>query len=470
MARFNLISALLVTTVLAGACKSTTDGGIEPDPDAGKAAPPAAIADTPAGAKAATATSCPVDRRQEASQYPQAMRKADYWLAKLADGDKVLLSPATIRSLNATNAKRPWAFQDVTQGDVGAAQRVDKEIAERNEWLMARLNSGKYVEVQKGDFSRAKRRIQDASRADEFRVLLKAHDLRCVPMRAALYKPPVDPRFDRNQCSGLHAGETIRVLRRSADEVWWYVHAGHSVGWLRSPQVTPPISIEQARAFRDHTPRLVATATRVEVTPSMTLRMGSSLPILERVEGDVVISLPTRKGLIRTRIRPPEGSSQGYLPFTRREVYERALAYLDHPYGWGERKEGQDCSRLMLDVFATFGLRLGRHSGEQAKAGVKVVELEGLDVATRRRTLRRSIEEGIVFAYMPGHIMLMLGQEAERTFAVSAIADFSEPCGPNSDRQVQVDRVVISDLAVGDGTKKRSFIKRLKRLAVFSAQ
>ena len=80
------------------------------------------------------------------------------------------------------------------------------------------------------------------------------------------------------------------------------------------------------------------------------------------------------------------------------------------------------------------------------------------------------MREGVVFAYMPGHIMLMLGEEDDRIFAVSAIADFSEPCDGPSDRQVQVDRVVISDMMVGDRTQKKSFIKRLRRLAVFSTR
>jgi len=429
-------------------------------------APPVGPEGRNAEAKTTPAASCKAELRTQAPGVPDAMKRGAYWLAKVADADAVLMADDAIGALNTSNAKRAMGFQDVTKASIGDQKRVDREIQERHAWLLARLKKGKYVEGNDGAFARTKALIDGAGRIDELRVLVAAADLRCIPMTDALYQPPVDPAFDRNQCSGLHAGELVRLLRKSADGRWVYAHAGHSVGWLEAPQTTPSLPVDKARGFRDATPRLVVTATSASLPNGLGLRMGATLPIEQREGDEVVVTLPTLQGLVGTRMQPPKGTSVGFLPFTRRNVYERALAYLDHPYGWGERDGGQDCSRLMLDVFSTVGVRLGRHSGEQAKAGSRVIGLDGKDVAERRRILSDAMKQGVVFAYMPGHIMLMLGEEKGRAYAVSAIAEFMEPCG-EGDKTIRLDRVVVSDMSLGEGTTKTSFIERITKLAVF---
>jgi hypothetical protein len=197
------------------------------------------------------------------------------------------------------------------------------------------------------------------------------------------------------------------------------------------------------------------------------LQMGASLPVLRREGDEVVVAVPTARGLDELRVAPPPGTRVGFLPFTRRNLFERVLAWSGHPYGWGERDGGQDCSRLLLDAFAAFGLQLGRHSGEQALAGARVVELGGLDESARTAALTQAMRDGAVLAFMPGHIMLMLGEHDGRAWAVSAISEFLEPCPGGGERTVRVDRVLVSDLELGRGTSKTAFIQRLERLAVF---
>jgi hypothetical protein len=69
---------------------------------------------------------------------------------------------------------------------------------------------------------------------------------------------------------------------------------------------------------------------------------------------------------------------------------------------------------------------------------------------------------------MPGHIMLYLGEHEGQHFAVSAIHDFKSQCPHRkADGQVQIRRVTVSDLQVGRGTAKGSFLERLTRLTLF---
>ena len=154
------------------------------------------------------------------------------------------------------------------------------------------------------------------------------------------------------------------------------------------------------------------------------------------------------------------------MPLTRANVWRLALARLDEPYGWGGYEGGRDCSRLLLDLFSVFGLRLGRHSRAQAHAGSVVHDLTPLAEADKAAALRKAATEGLVLVYMPGHIMLHLGALDGSPYALSAISEYVRPCA-SGEQVVRLDRATISDYELGRGTKRTAFIQRLTTLAVF---
>src|SRR5690606_6265446 len=111
--------------------------------------------------------------------------------------------------------------------------RVTVEIEERIAWMGAQVEEGIYEEAVEGSWARAAARALASEPVNELRWVVAEAALRCAPASEAegLFKPPIDPNFDRNNCASLHAGEWVRVLRRGGgdDADWNYVHAGHSV-------------------------------------------------------------------------------------------------------------------------------------------------------------------------------------------------------------------------------------------------
>ena len=74
----------------------------------------------------------------------------------------------------------------------------------------------------------------------------------------------------------------------------------------------------------------------------------------------------------------------------------------------------------------------------------------------------------MVFAYMPGHIMLYLGERHGRPFALSAISEYLRPCRDGHE-VVRLDRVVVTDFTLGAGTERSDYLSRLTSLTVFGA-
>ena len=124
---------------------------------------------------------------------------------------------------------------------------------------------------------------------------------------------------------------------------------------------------------------------------------------------------------------------------------------LNQPYGWGDMYGEQDCSRFLQMVFATVGVILPRDSKDQAQVSSSVVDFDGKsDDAAKIAAIARAPAAN-TFLAMKGHIMLYLGMVDGKPYVIH-------------DTTVSaVNRVIISDLSLGQGTPKGSLLKRLTR-------
>jgi hypothetical protein len=397
-----------------------------------------------------------------------AQEQVDYWSARSVPSDQVLLDPAGIRTLNRQNAQKDVGFRDVLAPEIGANARVEKDLNDRIQWLSTRLQDGTLIEETQGSFVQAVEQIRNAQATDELRIVHREATLHCIPLQAGLYSPPIDRDFNRNRCSGLHPGELVRVLRRTSTR-WVYVHTGHSVGWMHPDHLTPPLTEQSARQFRDDPQRLVATNGPIQTESTLVLRLGSSFPLSERrSNGTYVILGPTPTGLQPIVVAGNAPVHIGYLPFTRRNLWSLALSQLGQEYGWGGRGGHRDCSRLVMDVFSTFGIRLSRHSSYQRQNGTAMATLQDKTETEKMALLQEMARQGVVLLYMRGHIMILLGQNEERLFAVSSLSEYVRPCGDGGEQVVRIDKVTVSDLELGRNTERTAFMERLTTATVFA--
>ena len=102
-------------------------------------------------------------------------------------------------------------------------------------------------------------------------------------------------------------------------------------------------------------------------------------------------------------------------------------------------------------------------------AGNAVVDLKGEAEPEKRKRLRTASAEGLVLTYMPGHIMLHLGEVDGQMYALSAVSEYVRPCG-EAEQTVRLDRVVVTNYDVGRHTARRAFLERLTTLGRFGGK
>ena len=121
----------------------------------------------------------------------------------------------------------------------------------------------------------------------------------------------------------------------------------------------------------------------------------------------------------------------------------------------------QDCSRFIQEIMATVGIRMPRNSFHQARVGEKIGDFSrSTDTPSRYKTLMLHAQGGATLLYLKGHIMLYLGQVNNRHYAIHSTYAYRIPFG-SMEQIIRVNRVAVSDLSLGLGSKKGSLADRL---------
>jgi hypothetical protein len=428
---------------------------------------------------------CPVRQHIDAvpGVRPQHL-SLDYWL-ELEGGrhdlDAPLLLPGQVANLNAAVGTTPIRGEPLsTEERAELLRSVDERLTAMRE----RIAQGLYVEPTGEPLSSEQQALFAAVSAipgldPRLHIALETVPLRCGPRIQGLYKPEVDLAFDRNNCSSANAQEPVEVLAQWPNGMR-LARTRYSLGWIEpqarlSPEVPPALRNAVVEGTRMRATRDLKL-TAVGQTGGIEVSAGTLLAASSQGGGRVVFG--DDRGVHQSLVLDAGAMATTARPITRRAVLNEAFSHLDEPYGWGGYQGARDCSRLLMDMFTGFGLNLPRFSGHQAQAGTFSIDISAVSSERERLLLLdAAAEKGVVFLYLPGHIMLYLGRDDQgEPMAVHSFAEFVSPCEGQAQTNntagetlFRIDKVTVSDLNIGRGGSRTAFIERLTRLVVIGA-
>jgi hypothetical protein len=247
--------------------------------------------------------------------------------------------------------------------------------------------------------------------------------IRVFPTHKPVFFGPLHPGrgfpFDMMQNALVPAGTPVLITHESKDRLWVLVETDWVAGWVRQHEIATvddafmtEYSAYPLAGFRaDQIPVIPRNGP-----PLFSGRVGMTLPMTDPASdsGFVTVLAPARNHLgdaVLLKARVPENQIQP-LPFpaTPNHFADILNALMGQTYGWGGLYENRDCSALIQDLFAGFGIPLPRNSKDQADAG-EIISLEGLSGPEKQALIRRQGIPLRSLLYMPGHIMLYLGPD-----------------------------------------------------------
>jgi hypothetical protein len=275
--------------------------------------------------------------------------------------------------------------------------------------------------------------------------------VRATHLRAA---PTEEPRFDKVHGAGkgwpfdlfqqtaLPVGMPLSVLHQSRDGAWLYAESSGVWGWVRAEDAafagpgfqrqwqSTPLAVVVRDGVGLRFRRLGAGEASARTLPVIAAgaflgKAGIGTVLPSPRAGEVLLpqrGLDGKAYAVTAACQAPASGTAAYgqddasaplalipMSLTPQNVARIGDRMMGQPYGWGGLNGGRDCSAMMRDLFAPFGIWLPRNSARQAESGARV-SLDALRPEMKEQRLLSSAQPFRTLVWMPGHIGLYVGQ------------------------------------------------------------
>lgn len=412
-----------------------------------------------------------------------------FWIKKIKNPDRPLLTPVEIEKMNEENLKRQDLLlcrvedmkEEWSRDEIASFLKEDwKDYGKKDQ-----VRYGKQ-KILLGDsfWNRLKENIQQDSLKEKHRLLfgftLKRTDIRIFPTEETSMRTPAADSFDSFQLSAIAPGILVGIYYLSRDQLWAYVQTSFIRGWIQTKDLVLAHDRSEALAEERNKIPLVTTGNFVKVFGDSLFRqdvysaqMGTTFQILhlpdqsKTIKPYYMVRLPSREPDGRLTFRhgyiPAHADVHyGFLQYTQKNLAQQAFKMLHQPYGWGEMSGGRDCSRFTMDLFNVFGILIPRNSYHQAKMGISLGSLEGKTVEEKKKFLDQAVPLATLLR-MPGHIMLYLGKHNGIHYAIHSISGIQKK-GKSGPAYQKIGKVVVTDLNLGEDGPNGSLLHRLTEI------
>lgn len=409
-----------------------------------------------------------------------AMTSPDYWSAKSANSDAVLLTTAQIEQAN----RKYVSAKDTNMNDLKAEAATFDGIA-RNEAVVksAKADKEHYMGwTFKADGSEADDAFYDSLIANctdpkatrqmpvRYGIVTGYTLLRTFPSDQRITDDPADTDFDYEGLSAVRVNEPLLIYTTSADGKYYMAKSQLLSGWVDVNDVAICKDRNEWLEAWDipASETLVVYGAKVytetslfapEVSQKM-LTQGTVLRSVAVTDPNTLVNnraayynhvavLPVRNAdgsyrAAQTLISQSRKVSEGYLPMTRSNILKVAFECLGDNYGWGGTLDSSDCSGLICNIYSCFGLTVPRNTTWQLNAPAKKVDLSNMTEYQKKAALDKLPAGTSLF--FPGHTMMYLGKEGGKYYVISNTSSVMKPQDGSSRQRIR--SVMINTLDV----------------------
>jgi len=335
---------------------------------------------------------------QDVSVYSKGIDKGK--ISSLEKYQKYYFKPWNVAKINISLGEAMWAYRAFTpKNSYGAnLQPLKQDFFDK---VTNNSNFDQYSTINKKAVTLRKLNIR-AFPTDN--VVLRD------PNRAGEGFP-----FDYMQNSTIGANKPIFISHYSKDKKWAFIESSFAYGWVKSKDIVL-ISKRYADAWQaakqvfftqDHSP-----VTDQDKTFLFQSQIGVMLPLIDADNKSItVLSIDRYKGnkaYFRESTLPKEISHENILDFNANNINKIVNELSKNIYGWGGMYSQRDCSSMLRDFFAPFGVWLPRNSFMQGKVG-KVISFKNMTDKEKIETIKKDAIAFETLLYKRGHILLYVG-------------------------------------------------------------
>ncbi|MDR2100591.1 MAG: SH3 domain-containing protein [Campylobacteraceae bacterium] len=310
-----------------------------------------------------------------------------------------------------------------------------------------------------------------------YAVTVTESHLRVLPTDKPLFIKRKDGEsgypFDYMQSSLLGIMQPLLISHYSKDLTWAFVESAFAAGWVKTSEI----------ALIDETLiKKIQNADKIIITKDNAplylenglfahhMKMGALLPLVKNSNENYIafiITSDTSKNAKAVNVTiKKEYAARFPLEFNETNVKNAIHELLGENYGWGGLYNNRDCSAMTKDFFSLFGIWLPRNSLSQKNAAV-YFDISNMSAAQKEEQLKEFGVPYMTLVYMPGHIMLYVGEQNSRALVIHNIWALTN----EKNEKFLIGKSIISDLFIGKNlpymNDKNLLISKIKGFSVF---
>ncbi|MBO7611972.1 MAG: SH3 domain-containing protein [Elusimicrobia bacterium] len=408
------------------------------------------------------------------------MKTAGYWISKIKNPDKEILTAKQIQE------KKKELFRDLiylndienfSEINTSALKKQQKQIFKM--FYYRKYIDNKFNIINKEYVNKIYNNINIPGTKKikaKYAITTSYSDIRLLPTDKNFLYDKATFDIDRMQVASVDIGTPLIALISTKDKQWTFVISYESEGWIKTKDLAFTTNQSFLNWINENNFIIVTdTKTDLFLDEKMTkyhdyIRMSTKLPVIKKVNNEIVcVKIPksTNKGnlIFEKAYLYARDINTGYLKYTQRNVLQQAFKHMNSPYSWGGYDGEQDCSTFIRQVFGCFGLILPRNSLAQIKSGNKQINISSkLSAAEKSKEIISKTTPAISLLYLPGHIMLYVGEENNTPYAIHAIWGTENFISKKEKVVSFINKVVVSNLSIGEKTSKKSLLHRIKKV------
>lgn len=413
---------------------------------------------------------------------PKEFNSAGFWISKLSNPDKVIFKNSDIVSINKKTLNPRFGTTNILSfSEYFDKTRLTKILRNRLSWItgLKRIVDENGKTVKKKVFEDVHKTIDLSKEAYPVRyaVTTKYSEVRVLPTDTPAYSSVNSTEIDRLQEESIDMGTPVAVLCQTKDKKWSYAFSRNQDGWVKTENIAFTSKKTVSKWIKNKNV-VVAVLPKVDVflNKNMTnyhcyIRMGAQLPFVSKIKKDkICVAVPCADGkgnliLKKGFVFLPD-VNKGYLECTQRNILTLAFRHLNSSYGWGGFNGEQDCSGYLGQIFNCFGIFLPETSVQKIKCGEGFSLEKYTDLKLKEKCINENAIAGLSFLYFPGHIMLYIGKDNDKAYIIHAVWGISQYNKDNEMTTLYINRVIVSDLSLGEAVTSNSFIERMTKFNI----
>jgi hypothetical protein len=291
-------------------------------------------------------------------------------------------------------------------------------------------------------------------------MTINSSNLRILPTRnphyASMRSSSNLSQFDSFQVSSIGVNVPVFISHMTKDKAWLLAETDYYFGWIAAEDVA---YVDETVINAWETGQYVAVIKdRSSVMDEsgqqlFHVSLGTIFPSIGTTQDHINILAAVEGSHKRIRLKrafvSKAHAAQKPLKMTTFNIARLANEMINEPYGWGGIDGKRDCSLMIRDLFAPFGIWLHRNSNEQGQHGGIYINLATLSDADKRKKI---LTEGIPYAtliWKKGHIMLYIGSYQNEPVIFHNIWSVRQVSAFGRDERKIVGRAAITTLLPG---------------------